>query len=57
MHDKIGLGDLVVDSQGFILVDESAAALNKMPVDGILGLGAPNVTGINQTPVTTFNAP
>ncbi|KAI4592707.1 hypothetical protein KJ359_010466 [Pestalotiopsis sp. 9143b] len=50
VHDKIGLGDLVVDSQGFILVDESAAALNKMPVDGILGLGAPNVTGINQTP-------
>ncbi|KAF3000410.1 hypothetical protein E8E14_002612 [Neopestalotiopsis sp. 37M] len=50
VHDKIALGDLVVDSQGFILVDESAAALNKMPVDGILGLGAPNVTGIGQEP-------
>ncbi|KAK9414795.1 putative Peptidase A1 domain-containing protein [Seiridium unicorne] len=50
VHDKIGLGDLVVESQGFILVDESAAALNKMPVDGILGLGAPNVTGIGQIP-------
>lgn len=50
VHDKIGFGDLIVDSQGFILVDESAAALNKMPVDGIMGLGAPNVTGIGQTP-------
>ncbi|KAH8674021.1 aspartic peptidase domain-containing protein [Xylariales sp. PMI_506] len=50
VHDKIGLGDLIVDSQGFILVDTSAAALNKMPVDGILGLGAPNVTGIGEVP-------
>jgi hypothetical protein len=50
VHDKISFGNLSVASQGFILVSKSAAALNKMPVDGILGIGAPNVTGIGQTP-------
>ncbi|KAI0125320.1 pregnancy-associated glycoprotein 2 precursor [Xylariales sp. AK1849] len=50
VHDKISLGNLTVESQGFLLVDESAATLNKMPVDGILGLGAPNVTGIGEVP-------
>lgn len=39
VHDKIALGDFVVASQEFVLCDKYAAALDVMPIDGIMGLG------------------
>jgi hypothetical protein len=50
VHDTISLGNLTVPSQGFVLLSESAAAFNAMPIDGILGLGYPNITSIGEVP-------
>ncbi|KAH8657910.1 aspartic peptidase domain-containing protein [Xylariales sp. PMI_506] len=50
VHDKVTLGNLTVSDQGFLLVTQSAAAFNDMPIDGILGLGFPNITAFDEEP-------
>ncbi|KAI1877381.1 hypothetical protein JX265_003389 [Neoarthrinium moseri] len=42
VHDKVALGDLSVASQQFLLCDKYAAALDVMPIDGIMGMGPPS---------------
>lgn len=39
VHEKVAIGDLVVDSQEMLLCSTYAAALDVMPIDGIMGMG------------------
>ncbi|KAK6088720.1 hypothetical protein SCUP234_00600 [Seiridium cupressi] len=69
VHDKVAIGDLIVDSQEMLLCDKFAAALDVMPIDGIMGLGPPSTgtdkswywnlyaNGLLDSPVFSFYTP
>lgn len=44
VQDTVALGDLKVENQTFVLCGTMAAALNEMPIDGILGMSLPSGT-------------
>lgn len=43
--DTIALGDLKVESQNFVICETMAAALDVMPIDGIMGMSLPSSVG------------
>ncbi|KAI0132928.1 pregnancy-associated glycoprotein 2 precursor [Xylariales sp. AK1849] len=69
VHDTVKLGSLSVASQEFLLCDKYAAALDTMPIDGIMGMGPPSsgtdkawywnlyANGLLDSPVFSFYTP